>query len=382
MKIKVLLTGADDSPGGVLGYMKTIVAAIDPTLFEFHITTLARAKSGRSYLDPRMVPHPISASRSAFSYLVGVLKLRKIIKKQKISILHMHTLSAGLAGCLASIGLPVKKIYTGHSWRYPQKSGLFTRKAFYYLEKISCRMADETTYSTVQDQQFGIKQGILDSRRGVVIRTRIPLSDPVGAKDKHRIRLGHGIPPHRTVVGTIAHMSPRKDPMTFVRIAARVCRVIPDGHFLWVGDGELRAQAVLLAAKLGLGDRLTITGLVSFENTESYIATMDLFLFTSLNEGVPLSILAAQSHGLPIVCSRYEGSGVEELVLHGETGFLFETGDDEAAAQQIVTLLQQPEISRGVVDRMKADFATNHADPSKMAGEFEKIYRALHRPLA
>ena len=371
------MIGADNSPGGVLGYINSLVAYSEHARFEFHITVSSAGTGGDIYFHPSMTPHIFPRTYGIGSFLIQMIRLRKILVHNGIQVFHMHTLRAGFLGAIASIGLPVTKIYTGHSWRYLQKSGALKRRVFYVFEKLTCSFADKITFLTEKDRQLGIAENLVAKENAVLIRTRIEPCDSTRYSEGRlqSVRKEFSLPTDAFVIGTTALMTARKDPLTFVRVAARVAQVVPAAHFLWVGDGNMKTETMELAKKLGIMNRLTVTGMLAPDQVEEVLLLMNVFLFTSLIEGVPLSILAAQSCGLPIVCSRYEGSGVEEVIQDGQTGLTFLPGDDATAAAHILSIIQDPAKTKSMINRMKKDFAEQHADPSAMAREFESIYR-------
>lgn len=315
------------------------------------------------------------------SFFHQVILLRKIIVLNGIQVFHMHTLRAGFLGAIASLGLSVTKIYTGHSWRYLQKSGVLKRAGFFLFEKLTCSFADKITFLTEKDRQLGITKKLVTEEKGLLIRTRIEPCDVIRYSERELllVRKRIGIPVDAFVVGTTALMTARKDPLTFVRIAARVIQVVPNAYFVWVGDGNMKTETMGLAKKLGITDRLIVTGMLAPDRVEAVLLLMNIFLFTSLIEGVPLSILAAQSCGLPIVCSRYEGSGVEEVVQDGQTGLSFTPGDDATAAAHILAIIRDPSKTKLMIDCMKKNFDELHAHPATMARDFERIYQAGNR---
>jgi glycosyltransferase involved in cell wall biosynthesis len=111
--------------------------------------------------------------------------------------------------------------------------------------------------------------------------------------------------------------------------------------FLIVGDGYLRADLEHLAADLGVGDNIIFAG--SRNDVYSILAGSDVFLNTSASEGLSNSIMEAMRAGLPVVASDVAGN--RELISHGENGLLFEPGNAQHLAEEIVFLLKDPDAS-------------------------------------
>src|SRR5207253_7200369 len=106
---------------------------------------------------------------SAWTLLFRALQVRKILKTENISVLHLHTARAGLLGCIAGLGLPIKKVYTGHSWCFEQKANVLQRALFYLYERFICYSANTVTFLTARDQMLGLNNGLVSREKGTVV---------------------------------------------------------------------------------------------------------------------------------------------------------------------------------------------------------------------
>src|SRR5262249_50860686 len=87
-----------------------------------------------------------------------------------------------------------------------------------------------------------------------------------------------------------------------------------------VGDGPKRDDLEKLARKLGLGDAVRFTGAVGHDEIDTYYRAADAFVHPSFAEGIPVVLMEAMAHGLPVVATTVMGVG--ELVSHGRNGLL------------------------------------------------------------
>lgn len=381
MKNKILMLGADDTPGGVAGYINTLAALCDVERFEFHVTVSQINPTGSSYLHTSFVKHLLPKTYTYWSLPIIVLQLRRILRNQKIVLLHMHTARAGLLGCLATTALPIAKVYTGHSWRHEQKVTKIARFFFLICESYICRCATFVTFLTKRDRELGVSGGLVDRQKAIAINTRIfePKDDYVKKFSRLITRSAYGIPEQAKVIGNTGYLSDRKDPITFVKAAARIFANIPNAYFLWVGDGELRQEVECLVRELGLASCFTITGFKPAEQVPIFLKLMDVFLFTSIIEGVPLAVLEAQLCCLPVVSSAYPG--VEEIVENGVTGLTFTPGDASHAADRVMEMLLHDNLLRKMAGQSFVAAKQNHSDPYKMASQFEEIYLGAIRDI-
>ena len=179
------------------------------------------------------------------------------------------------------------------------------------------------------------------------------------------------------VVGNVSHLGDRKDPHTFLLAAAEIVGKAPNARFLWVGEGELRREADKWIRELGLEGKAVVTGFVPPSEVPDHLHVMDVFLFTSREDGVPLALLEAQAVGLPVVSSRYIGSAIEELLVDRKNCLLFEPGDWESAARQVLLVHEDHALRDELVRNGTRHFRAHHEGPELMTEEYESIYRAL-----
>lgn len=120
----------------------------------------------------------------------------------------------------------------------------------------------------------------------------------------------------------------------FAGLAARWPRL----ELAIVGDGPERAGLETLAKQLGLADTVRFLGFRS--DVDAQLARSDVFVLTSLSEGIPMAILEAMKSGLPVVATRV--GGVPATVADGVTGRLVDSGDERALARALASLIEHP----------------------------------------
>jgi glycosyltransferase involved in cell wall biosynthesis len=143
------------------------------------------------------------------------------------------------------------------------------------------------------------------------------------------------------VVGTVTRLSPQKAPADFIQTACIIHKEFPDVRFVVVGDGPLRRDTEELSDSLELSDVLTFTGLR--HDVPELMATFDIFVLSSLWEGLPRVLPQAMATGLPIVATNVDGNA--EAVEDGVTGFLVPVKSPDEIADRIKILLQEPKMA-------------------------------------
>jgi glycosyltransferase involved in cell wall biosynthesis len=158
-----------------------------------------------------------------------------------------------------------------------------------------------------------------------------------GRPDKTKEILG--IPADHKVVGNVAHIRPEKGHDCLLRAAKIVLDSCPDVTFVIVGGEKMNgdiSRLEELATGLGIRKRVIFTGFR--QNVFDIMHTFDLFVLSSLYEGLPMALLEAMSMGKPAVAPQV--GGIPEVINDGLNGFLVQPKNPEALAERILQLLQ------------------------------------------
>lgn len=150
--------------------------------------------------------------------------------------------------------------------------------------------------------------------------------------------LPHGAPIAANVAALAAHKGQRH----LVDAAAELVREMPDARVVIIGEGELRETLQHQIATLGLDRHVILPGFR--HDVLGLLKSVDLFVMSSVTEGLGSATLEAMACGLAVVGTR--AGGIPEAVSHGETGLLVPPRDDHALAQAIVTLLGDADLRR------------------------------------
>ncbi len=150
---------------------------------------------------------------------------------------------------------------------------------------------------------------------------------------------------------------------------AAVHQAHPHTRLTIVGNGALRGQLQQQIAALGLEDAVTITGTVG--NVEDYLAAADVYVASSLFEGLPLSILEAMAAGLPVVSTNV--GGVPDIVREGENGILIPSGDQDGYVAALTEMVQNAAMRQAYAARSK-ELSKNYDEELTVHG-YESLYQ-------
>jgi glycosyltransferase involved in cell wall biosynthesis len=159
------------------------------------------------------------------------------------------------------------------------------------------------------------------------------------AEGRERVRKEFGVSAEHVLVGTVARFSFQKGHEYTVDAIPAILEKFPATRFLFVGEGPEREKIFQKSQDLGLQDAVFFAG--ARQDIADVLSSMDIFLLTSILEGLPLSVLEAMAVGLPVIATRV--SGTPEAVLHELTGLLIPPADATAVSQAVKDLLADPE---------------------------------------
>jgi glycosyltransferase involved in cell wall biosynthesis len=306
--------------------------------------------------------------------LIALIKIYRVLKKGDYTIIHTHSSKAGIIGRLAAkmAKTPII-VHTIHGWSFHDNMSSFKRKTYILLEKLSASFSNAMIVVAQKDIDKGLKENIGYPYQYHLIRSAIPIKDFDRTKYiTKEIRYELGIPLDAPVLGNIGRFSEQKNPLEWVNIASQVHRQIPECRFLMVGDGPLRKQVELLIEEEKLSGFAIVPGLR--RDVARLLSVMDVFLLTSLWEGLPRVIPQAMMMQIPIVSYRVDGAA--EAIYNGESGYLCEPNDIDAAAYYCIKLLINPALRLQMGINGKK-YATREFDLSKMIEQIDNLYSQL-----
>jgi glycosyltransferase involved in cell wall biosynthesis len=302
--------------------------------------------------------------------------LRRLFRTTRPDIVHTHSSKAGFLGRLAARRERVPAvIHTVHGWSFHDYMPSRNRAMFVGVERLAARWTDRIVTVSELDRSKGLAAGIGSVDVYSVIHEVNDLEPFFGAADlpaASRERLG--LPPGAPVVGTIGRLSDQKDPGTFVHTAAAVAAQVPEACFVMVGHGPMRGQIERLVADVGLSDRFLFTGVRT--DVPTILRSFDVFLLTSLWEGMPLVIPQAMACRVPVVASSADGN--RELIRDGHNGLLARPRSPDEFGRSVVRLLRERGLRDRIVERGAAtaqDFTLARTIP-----QLESLYlECVHR---
>jgi glycosyltransferase involved in cell wall biosynthesis len=141
-------------------------------------------------------------------------------------------------------------------------------------------------------------------------------------------------------VGCVGRLVPAKDHVTLIRAFALVAAVRREAELHILGDGPCRATISQTAESLGIANRVFMDG--AKVDVAGFLSTLDLFVLSSIDEGLPISLMEAMAAGLPVVSTRLPG--LSELAPESVVAGYCTPGQPESLAEQILRTANRPDL--------------------------------------
>lgn len=262
--------------------------------------------------------------------ILSLFQLIGFIRKNKIKLIHAHGKGAGIYARLLKIFFPsVKIIFTLHGFHIETR-GRIAKAIYIFIEKCLSGLTDLFINVSEGEQKVCLDYRIYDSQKSIIIYNG--LADKYKAYNKNLIRKSLGLPEDKFIILNMSRFDKKNNLKAFIEIAS----LLNDENeilFVLAGDGEEKQKILSLVEKNNLKNIL-LTGFIT--NPTDYAAASDIYLSTSLSEGLPYSLLEALMFGLPIIASNVRGNN--EVVINDTNGFLFDLSNISQAVDFILKL--------------------------------------------
>ncbi|MBF8267678.1 MAG: colanic acid biosynthesis glycosyltransferase WcaL [Dehalococcoidia bacterium] len=268
--------------------------------------------------------------------LFRLLPHERLARRKRVRLLHAHFGGSGVLALPLKRRLDVPLITTFHGYDISRRSWLIEQEEAY--------------------QELFAEGDLFLVGGGYMRRRLVELGCPEEKIEIHHLGIDtqkFGFSYRRpgdngkVVLLFVGRFTEKKGLPYALRAVSRVFPSHRNMEFRIVGDGELRPQIEDLIRELGIGECVTLLGAQPSSRVAEEMAQAHIFLGPSVtaadgdSEGTPITLMEAQSSGLPVVSTHH--ADIPEVVLDGESGFLVAEGDVEALAERISYLIANPQ---------------------------------------
>lgn len=286
---------------------------------------------------------------------IAFVQLLQLISYIKPDVVHTHSSKAGILGRWSAkvynifVGIvhpkvrKIKIVHTFHGFAFSKFHNLLVRLFYIMLEFYTAIITDVLIFvsnhniRTARRYKIGFPKKYVLIRSGIKINEFYNVNNNYELKNKKRKELN--ITEDVKVITTIGPFKPQKNLSDFIKAVRKVCDMLPEQRliFLIAGDGEERNKLISLARKLKVYDRIKF--LSWYKDIKGLFAITDIFVMTSLWEGLPRAAVESLVSGVPVVA--YAVDGLNDIVVNGLNGFLVPPKDVTSLSEKIVMLVKK-----------------------------------------
>ncbi|MGH1552548.1 glycosyltransferase [Streptomyces sp. L7] len=263
-------------------------------------------------------------------------RLVRLVRRERFTVVHTHSAKGGFLGRVAArlCRTPVV-VHTFHGFSFHPYMSRPRRTAYRWLERSTRRLTHRFLAVSPRVAQQAVEERLAPPGRVDVVPSAVDLGDLPERFDPAARRM-LGVPRGTALIGTVGRIDTQKAPLDFVRTAAAIRARRPGTAFVMIGAGPLENEVRRLAAELDV--EVILTGHRS--DAARLVAGLDVFVITSLYEGLGRALTEALATARPVVATAV--NGVPDLVEHGATGLLVAPADPDGAARAVCWLLDHP----------------------------------------
>lgn len=325
--------------GGAERALINVLLAADRKDFRYTVICLGYRGELAPVLEAAGIPVHVMRIRHRH-LLVSIPRLARWLRRENVAVVHAHmywaTLWGRIAGRLAGVPVLMTTEHGPDLWKGPQ-------------HVTFDRLLNRWTARHIAVAQDGLE---IRLRRERVRPDRIVLipngvAVPAVCRDPERAlraRREFGLATETPVIGTVGRLVPEKGYVHLLEAVKLARAELPGLRWLAIGDGPLRQELAARTKELGLEDAVIWAGLRT--DIDQLLEAMDLWVMSSVSEGLPVALLEAMAAACPIVATNV--GGIPDAVGDGREAVLVPSRDPAAMAAAIVGLLRDPERARGL----------------------------------
>jgi len=293
----------------------------------------------------------------------------KYCKENDIFLLHAHGYKPSIYCFIINLIYKIPYIITCHSW-YSEN---YKHQIYLLCELVSMLQAKKIA---------AVSTEIGNNLRKTFIPTRLIKIIPNGIKIashcksisyNNKLRQELGLQQESLIVGNIGRLITPKNQTMFIRAATSTLKMVKNIEFIIVGDGPLWKNLNLLISALGIKKRFHLMGYR--ENITDILELIDIFVFPSLNEGLPMALLEAMYFRTAIIASNV--GEIPMIIKSGFNGILINSPvSSEKLSKKIALLINNKEL-RMYLSNNAYDTVCKNYSSARMANAYLDVYQNI-----
>jgi len=310
--------------------------------------------------------------------LRAILRLARLIRRERPAILHTHTAKAGAVGRIAALlagdARPPIVVHTFHGHVLRGYFGRTMTFGFRTLERWLARTTTSLVAVSPEVRDDLVALRVAPASKFTVVRLGIDLAHRIASDGAQRreTRRQMGLRDDAFVVGWVGRMTAVKNTDSLVRALQALVDLGVDARLLLVGDGPDRDHLERYAHELGVMKRCLFLGYQ--EDVARFYDAIDALVLPSVNEGTPVSVIEALAAERPAVATRV--GGTPDIIRDGIDGFLVDPADPDDLAERLAELARDAPRRAAMGAAGRARVLERYA-VSRLIDDIDRLYREL-----
>ncbi len=296
-------------------------------------------------------------------------RIKHYVKENQVDLIHAHGYQEDFYAWFARLNIPL--VATNHLWKKTDiKLKLYAwldariLKRFDQVIAVSRPICHELTDAGISKNKVNLISN------GVNIAK---FSSQIEEAAKLTLKQSLGIPPNSVVIGMISSLTSEKGHRYAIQaLKNALSRLSRSITLLIVGDGDYKNEIAREVDNLKISDHVIFTG--TRRDIPEILSILDIYIISSLIEGLPISMLEAMASKLPVIASDVGDIG--SVINDGENGYLVPATDTQAMTENIITLVNNPEIRQILAKNALTDIEKKYS-AAAMTESYCNIYRNI-----
>lgn len=324
-----------------------------------------------------VLPH-LKRRISPINDFIALKEIIDLFKKLQPDIIHLNSSKISILGSLAAYynsKLKIKNskiIYTVHGWVFNEPQPVWLKQFYFWSEKITAHFKDKLICVSEFDRQIALEKRIANENKLITIHNGLGEAEFLARFDARRqlvTTFNIKIEPDDILLGSIGNLYKTKG----YEYLIKALKILAENNLKFkaviIGGGKEKNALNKIIQEYNLTGKVFLLG--GIDNAGKYLNAFDVFISSSVKEGLSYTILEAMRAGIPIIAT--EVGGTPEMIEDGQTGLLVKPEDHQALADGIVKLTSHNVLREKLGTNAKMKAETNFTS-EEMINKTKEVY--------
>jgi len=360
-KLKLLQVTHDLNIGGLQKLVVDIALNIDRARFDVAVCCLRESGPMSKELVENDIPiFEINQVVEGKTNYLSFIDVYKLLKREKVDIIHTHNTNPFIDGGVAAImaRTPVR-IHTDHAREYPDK------QRYMIAERILSVFYDKIVAVSEQTRSNLVKYENINPSRIITIQNGVSIKPEITS---HR-KVKDSSLVNKFIIGSVGRLCKAKGYEYLIRSMTHLLKYTDNFELQIIGGGDLMGELQELSESLNLTDNIKFMG--AQKNVDSFYQHFDIFVISSISEGLPLVLLEAMANKIPVLTTGV--GGIPGVVKNGHSALIVKPYDPVEIAEGVWSYINNESLRNDIASNafslLQGQFSIN-----EMMTKYEQLY--------